>query len=199
VPDPIISTQKFNGDILGPQFDLNRLRLPQDFQAAIAARPVRTTMQVRKPNRQEFIRVRSGSEWRFRTLTLQLKAVPEIYIVDVNLQEELSRELTASELVLACNIQGDSFLWPLRLPNAEGRRDSWAQSALSAAQRAEDAFVRLIPNMSLGAYDVIEAVDPRPEPEWPQGTMAELLTLAFRGQVIDSVEHPVVRQLRGQR
>jgi hypothetical protein len=52
--------------------------------------------------------------------------------------------------------------------------------------------------MSLGAYDVFEATGPFPEPQWPGIGFEELLRIAFKGRYIDSLDHPVLRRLRGE-
>ena len=51
--------------------------------------------------------------------------------------------------------------------------------------------------MKAGAYDVAIATAPLPEPEWPEETFEQLFRLAFRDRVIDSIDHPVIRQLKG--
>ena len=48
-----------------------------------------------------------------------------------------------------------------------------------------------------GRLEVAIATALWPEPEWPEQTFEELFHLAFRGQVIDSIDHPVIRQLKG--
>jgi hypothetical protein len=52
--------------------------------------------------------------------------------------------------------------------------------------------------MSLGAYDVRVATAPLPDPEWPVLGFDAILELAFRGRVIDSLDHSVLRRLRGE-
>lgn len=182
----------------GNAFDLANLRLPQNYQSLAGVRKVRETVRVRKPNKQEFVRVHPGTEWRYPTFTLRLKSPAEDYLVAPELWDGLARELTPSELVLACNTFGDAFIWPLRLPGDDGRLDSWSESARAAAIRAETQFIRLIPNMRQSAYDLVESQDPMPEPEWPPESFESLLQLAFKGCYIDTLGHPIVRQLQGR-
>ena len=58
-------------------------------------------------------------------------------------------------------------------------------------------WIRLTSNMSLGAYDVSEAVGNFGEPEWPEISLMEVLRIAFKGRVIDGPDHTVVQRLRG--
>ena len=54
-------------------------------------------------------------------------------------------------------------------------------------------------NMSAKAYDVFEAAIELNEPEWPDIGFKELLDIAFPPERrIDSLDHDVVKRLRGQ-
>ena len=53
--------------------------------------------------------------------------------------------------------------------------------------------------MSLGvAYELFEATGNFPEPEWPEVEFSEILRVAFRERYIDSIDHPLVKRLRGE-
>ena len=73
-----------------------------------------------------------------------------------------------------------------------------ANRCLEAAQLATKQWVRVAANLSLGAYDVFEATGDFPEPEWPNISFKELLQIAFRDTYIQSLDHPVIRRLRGE-
>ena len=53
-------------------------------------------------------------------------------------------------------------------------------------------------DMSLGAYRIWEARGDLPEPEWPEQSLRDLLSIAFKGRYIDSLDHPVLKHLRGE-
>ncbi len=86
---------------------------------------------------------------------------------------------------------------PVRLPKSDGKIDMWSQSAAQGVVLAKTRWVRLSSNMGLGAYDVLEATAPFPEPEWPDVLPQQIFEIAFRDRVISTIEHPVVRRLRG--
>ena len=68
---------------------------------------------------------------------------------------------------------------------------------LAAAEYAEAKWVRMQANMQLGRYDVATS-DKIPDPVWPTITFREILEKAFgKDHLIDSLEHPVIRQLQG--
>jgi hypothetical protein len=48
----------------------------------------------------------------------------------------------------------------------------------------------------LGAYDVITPISVFDPPKWPENP-DELLRKGFRDRVIDKVDHPVIKRLRG--
>jgi hypothetical protein len=39
---------------------------------------------------------------------------------------------------------------------------------------------------------------PFPDPEWPQLGFWELIKIAFRDHLVDRIDHPVIKRLRGQ-
>ncbi len=84
------------------------------------------------------------------------------------------------------------------MPGSDGKLDEWSRSALEAADIARSGWVRVQSNMSLGAYEVFEATGDIPNPEWPETPFKDLLRVAFKGRFIDSLDHPVLRKLRGE-
>jgi hypothetical protein len=181
-------------------FDPASLRLSQDFSADLGVKKALITVPVRKPDKAWFVRVHPDEAYRLQTPVIELKEERETYLVAPTLWAELAGEATFSPRVIytAVNRQGVVFLWPVRLPGPDGKIDDWNRSALEAAKRAEKNWVRITANMSLGAYDVFEATANLPEPQWPQQTLQELLKVGFKGRLIDSTEHPVLRKLRGE-
>lgn len=58
-------------------------------------------------------------------------------------------------------------------------------------------WIRVKPNMSGGFYEIFEAASTVPEPVWPTMPFKEILRLAFRYQYVDTLDHPVIKRLRG--
>lgn len=191
--DTSITDNKTEDDI----FDISKLRLSQNFSDIAGVKKILTTVPVRKPNRQDFIRVHPGEDWQLNTAVLELKEERETYLVDAKLWSELPGEITAKALFLAMNRQGVSFLWPVKLPDADGRHDNWNRSALEAAILAQSKWIRVAANMSLGAYEIYEASGNPSEPVWPNVTFKEILEIAFKDKFIRSMDHPVVQRLNG--
>lgn len=179
-------------------FDISNLTLDQNFAGASGVKKLLLTVPVRKPNRQDFVRVHPSDEYRIETLVLVLKEERENYLVARELWPELPSELTPMVLFLAINRQKVPFLWSIRLPGDDGRHDDWNASALEAAELAQKEWVRVTANMSLGAYEVSAATGNISEPEWPDQSFQKILKIAFKGRFIDTLEHPVILRLRGQ-
>lgn len=182
-------------------FDPARLRLSQDFGATLGVKKAMLTIPVKKPSKEWFVQVHPDESYRMQTAVLELKEDRETYLVDPSLWPELSSSESTfgtRSIFTAVNRQGVVFLWPIRLPGADGKLDDWNQSALEAAAMATGKWVRIAANMSLGAYDVFEATAKLPDPEWPSLSFAELLRVAFKNRFIDTLDHPVLLRLRGE-
>jgi hypothetical protein len=181
-------------------FDPAALRLGQDFAANLGVKKALLTVPVRKPDKSWWVRVHPSEAFRLQTVVVELKEERETYLVDKSLWSELAAEATFSPRILfsAVNRQGVSFLWPVRLPGPDGKIDDWSRTALEAAQMAQKNWVRVTANLSLGSYEVFEATAKLPEPNWPELPFKELLRVAFKGKFIDSLDHPILRKLRGE-
>ena len=62
-------------------FDLESLRVSQDFVKDSGVKKLLTTVPVRKPNRQDFVRVHPDSSYVLDTMLLNLKEERETYLV----------------------------------------------------------------------------------------------------------------------
>lgn len=180
------------------RFDPSRLRLSQNFAQSVGVRKLLNTVPVRKPNRQEFIRVHPNKDYWLETAVLELREEREIYLVSPDLWQELSSEITPKLLCTTINRQRVLTLWPIRMPGEDGRLDQWNTSAMAAADLACDHWVKVVANMSLGAYEVYPALGDLLDPEWPDLSLHEILKIAFKGNYIADLDHPVIRRLRGE-
>jgi len=181
-----------------PFADLSKLRLSQAFTESVGTKKLLTTVPVRKPGKQEFIRVRSEPEYRGAFAIIELKEDNEYYLLMPNIAESMPAEFRSMMLYTTVNRQRTVTLWPVRLPASGNRRDEWQRSAQEGAERATRTWVRLKANMNLGAYEIYQATGKIPEPEWPEHTFQDLLRIAFRDRIIDSFDHPVLKRLRGE-
>ena len=179
-------------------FDPTNLRLSQSFVETAGVKKLLTTIPVRRPSPQEFVRVHPSAEYRENFPIIELKDEREEYIVTASLVPELIGEFVIKTLYLAINRQGTLSFWPVRLPGPDGKDMNWWKSAREAAVLAMKDWVRIKANMNLGAYDIFQPDGVIPDPEWPQRGFWELIKIAFRDHLIDRIDHPVIKRLRGQ-
>jgi hypothetical protein len=178
-------------------FDITKLRLDQSFVESAGVKKLLTTVPVRKPNPQDFVRVHPSPEYRAALAVIELKEDREIYLLTPQIARELPGEFMMVMMFTTINRQGVVHLWPARLPAPDGRIMEWHRSALDAADMATRRWVRVRSNMSLGAYEIIEAATTA-EPEWPAVPFQELLRIAFRDRLVDRLDHAVIKRLRGE-
>lgn len=153
---------------------------------------------VRKPNKQEFVRVHPGSEYRLRAHILELKEERETYLVMPAIAAELPGETRTVSLRLSVSRQGAVFLWPVPEPSLDGRETAWATSARTAAGKGETHWVRIIANMPQGSYDVFSALGTLGSPVWPDKSLRDILAIAFGDSfIIRDAGHPVIKRLMG--
>jgi hypothetical protein len=187
------------GNVVKPEedpFDPARLRITVDPASAVATRTITFTVPVRsRPDPHTFFRVHP--EWYFDAYLLELKEQRVVYLISPDLAPDLEGELKAVTLYTAIYRGGSPFLWYVALPGPEGRKNDWTASAREIAQLAMTEWVRLVSDMSAGAYIAMATSVPMPEPKWPDTTFSTLLRKAFK-EKIASLDHPVIRELRGE-
>jgi hypothetical protein len=135
---------------------------------------------------------------RLDTLVLEMRDERQTYLVAPDIAPAIPGEAVAKTLYTTVTRQGAVLLWPVRLPDEQGRLDEWNATAHEAALKAETRWSRLAANMGAGTYDVYEALDQFTEPEWPELPFERLLEMAFKDRFIDNLDHPVIRRLMGE-
>ena len=167
-------------------------------EAAGLVESVRTYIPVRKPSREQFFRIHPGPEYQLRSLVLELKEEGETLFISPALQNALIGEKCVGQRILRLGVtrQGVAFVWPVRPPMVD-RADAWASTALDAISHAERRWTRMTADMALGGYRIsVAQIDD--EPTWPKESFGELLKIAFKNSVVDSLDHPTLRRLRGE-
>jgi hypothetical protein len=178
-------------------FDLNLLRLNQSFFEKAGVKKLLTTVPVRRPSPQDFVRVHTEPGYRAALALIELKDDREVYLLTPNIASQLPGEYVTANVFTAINRQGVVFLWPVKLPQPDGRIIEWHRSAAEAAELAMQKWIRLKANMTLGAYEISESQGVIPDPEWPALPFSELLRIGFRDRYVDNIDHAVIKRLRG--
>ena len=83
-------------------FDPARLRLTHDFSTALGVKKRLTVIQVRKPGKQEFIRVHPNPDFSIETMALDVKACGQVLGIELNAQDickELEKMRHQAEII----------------------------------------------------------------------------------------------------
>jgi len=179
-------------------FDLNTLKLPQNFGDSLGVTKKITRIPVRKPLKTDYFRVRSGEAWRYQTMILELKEENETYVLHPDLWNIIPEIIRPAALFVGIDRRNNVFLIPVPLPGADGKHNSWHQSLLEVLEMAKAHWVRSVSNKAVSGYDILVAEGNLAEPDWPDLNFEELFDIAFRQRFIDSQEHPVIMQLLGR-
>src|SRR5271165_3853517 len=111
VPNP-------EGEVVTPPdpFDLDSLCLSQNFIEMAGVKKLLTTVPVRKPNQQDFVRVHPSPDYRRNLLCIDLKDDRETFVVRPEIAPSLVGETVMKTVYTAINRQGVVFLWPVPIP-----------------------------------------------------------------------------------
>jgi len=176
--------------------DLAALRLSPDEAGQIGTEEVLAHVSVRKPTVNEFVRVNPDPGMWFPT-SIYVDPQRETYFVAPGARDILVAGVKAMLLVPTVNQRGLFFIWPIALGDGTGRRNPWHDTAREASQLAKREWIKLVSDMAGGCYRIYRAKGKLAYPVFPEKSLEELLRLAFRGRVIDSEDHPAVKQALG--
>jgi hypothetical protein len=180
-------------------FDPENLRIDPAFMNETGAKKLLTTIPVRRPGKQSFVRVHPEPGYRLNVALVELEEDREIYLVPGKFAPVLEpNEYYLATLYLCITRQKVLSLWPVKLPAPDGRQIAWHTSAADPAQRAMTRWIKMTANRALGAYEVYEAERNFGEPEWPEYSFQEIPRIAFKDRIIETPDHPVILKLRGK-
>jgi hypothetical protein len=179
-------------------FNLANLVIGQDYLETASSTKLLTTVRVGKPNKQEWFRIHPDPAFRNNFAILEFKDENLVYIVAPGMTETLQGEIYFATVYFGITRMSVPFLWPVRLPDENGKQHECHRTAAIGAEHAMTKWTRLVHNKAAGAYDIYPALRDPGEPKWPDKPFNELLRIAFRNEgIIDSDEHPAVRKLFG--
>lgn len=166
---------------------------------AINVRREQLMIAVKKPGKTSFIRVHPGKDYRKDVMLMEDKLHGETYLVTANMQLGIGQHAQPFRLYVYITREKNIALWPIRLPGADGKKNSYWESAMGAASTAMREWLRIEADISAGSYVSYSPENQSlfPEPQWPEYTMTDILRKAFSGKVIDSADHVLLKQLRG--
>jgi hypothetical protein len=180
-------------------FDPMNLGISTDYAAAINAQASTKPFELRKPNDQEYVRASPLNRHRLQVgCIVDKQEMNKVYIVSPALIPEIRKRypkaLRLMELVVTATLIGSAFVWPV--PLAEDKGGKWNSSQRAACHQAESHWTNMAAGR--GEYDVMTVDNPR-EVDWAAlPDFREILRQAASERLIDSLDHHLLRKLRGE-
>ena len=181
--------------------NLDALRLKQDFNRANIKKPF-NNCPLRKPRAHEWFQ--AHPELRFETKLFALKedmSVEWYLPVGDDVTAELDPEaLFDCVLFTWINRKHDVSLLPVQLYDVNGRDNDWWASMrdVMTIHATKGQWIRI--HGGNQGYDLEIAENEKlAAPRWPNVDLTTILRTAFKGRVIDHVDHQVIaRSMRGR-
>jgi hypothetical protein len=182
------------------KIDIEALRLSQDFTAFDSGKPIVDKILVGKPHRTEYFRVNPDATMRLAAGLLEMKEDRAHYLTHPNVAAQMPEGLLKPMMLFCAVTSGNvPLVIPATMPDATGRLHDWGRSLHRAIDLAQKHWVRIQADMRLGGYQIFQAVGENlPPPVFPELTLPEIINIAFRDAYIDSIDHPVIRRIKGE-
>lgn len=181
---------------------LSKLAKPQNI--LVASSESLTRVSTNKPKKDTYIRVHPDYFVDLISLVDKDGIEATTYVIDSDTLEQAMNEEAITSVLLKRRYylyvtQGGSYgLWGLTFPMDEGQDpNSWTESALTVISRAMGEWLRHYAKRGDGGYRIIPASKDLGEPKWPEEGWEEIIELAFKGKIIDDINHPYFEKLRG--
>ncbi len=186
--------------------DFSKIRVPADRKMKIT--PVLSSITVGKPNKTAFIRTRTGEGFEpvemytYSSSGAGNDNTPYLVMEDCHALLDEMGLLVPTKFYLYI-IHGSNIM---KLDGVSQKTDKngilnrYHATHMEALEAAATRWVRMHANMEGGFYTYSLAEDNLPEPEWPAKpeSLMEALGIAFKGFVIDTLDHPEIKKLRGK-
>ena len=118
-------------------------------------------------------------------------------LVDADVEDELADVGKMYELVLCRTSDGGYFLLRVKVEEPGGRVDGYNESAREALEEhAGGCWIKLKGNRQSRAYEVLKGSEVGVI-RWPEFGIDDLVKRAFKGRVVASEDHELIRRLRG--
>jgi hypothetical protein len=176
--------------------DLSRMRIsPAKLTTILGTKA--THIRVGRPDDQDFFQVRPGNAWCLDTYLLRMKTDREFYFVADTLWDDqrVLKDLKLYRLFYYVHFSRALGVWPVQLPAEDGTQNSWHESAMYLAEKAMHGWIRVM--AGTGGYTFIPG-KMQADPVWPDMSFQEVIRTAFRPKTITDVDHPKLKQLRGE-
>jgi hypothetical protein len=184
-----------NEDTPAPEITKNGIRslvLSQNYEDQIEAEDLLMDIPVRRPKKLEWVRVHPNH--RLGPVALLEDDEEKIYLLSEDVHTAVHEEAKVVTLRQCITSTKVSFIWHVPCVQPDGADWSSWKSQRAAAEIGEESWIRMIWQREASNYKVRRKAD-YGEPAWPTQSIDELAETAFKGRIIDSLDHPVIRHL----
>jgi len=176
-------------------FDMS-IYVAKPYETQIVTKREIVRVPVKKPGGQIFFRIHPTEE--IPVWLLKWEDDGEQYVINPKMLKFLDDQAKLNILYLGITLSGHPFLFPVQQKDANGKWNSWHESAFNIITMAKKQWLRMVAERQINGYEPYVAEQKHPEPEWPQKTMMEYLAIAFREKRIDTEDHPIIKSLKGK-
>ena len=176
-------------------YDWNSMLLPEDAAGDFRTTEVPGVPRLKRPPNTQFFRTRKELSGVIYTLDTDYDGERTVYLVAPNVAKQLPDEsaIKPKRAVTCITRAGGLYIWLI----SSGGTDTWTQSANKATDLAQSQWVRATSSRILGEYRCVTAEAIQEEPKWPEEIFLQTLSRAFDGRVIDTLNHSIIKQLKG--
>ena len=158
---------------------------------------VPNSIEARKPKKAWYFRIHSDPAYR-ATLPLYTdedsKRRDDSYLFAPGLEIPADLEDIVRDNIVAAAITNTGTHFLYKLPVSES---SYYESGLEVIRRATEGWIRVAP--ADGWYVIHPPIAKLDEPQFPDVPFRDYLEAAFKKRIIKSLDHPLVKKLRGAR
>ncbi len=188
---------------VGDEIDPAAIALPGDSINKGAVRQILNDIPVARPGNSDWFYVFNDGTYRATCAIFEPKKSastsrvrPHLVMPAVVAAMELGRGIRRVEIFTYCDRHGNLGLWPIGF-STDDRENAWLDTARDAAVNHAGKWLNISSDLSASCYRLAEPLEQLPPPKPPALPLSKLLAIAFKGRVITSIEHPLMRELRG--
>jgi hypothetical protein len=180
-------------DPKNPFADLEALRNPQDYEEFNNGEQV-APIRVKKLKEGKHYRVNPDPLYSLTNQYVVEKTGKEkTYFVYYQFRDALGPLTRRVNIHLAVDGHGEYFLLMIKQTNPGQDDNFWYDTARTVTAAAMQQWVKITKPQG-GGWGHIPVQHKMFEPVWPTKTMGELLSVAFEGRVVNSLDHELVKE-----
>jgi hypothetical protein len=177
--------------------DPEAIKMMPSLADTVALHETMGSIDVRKPSKHEFFRIHPDPRYRGAYCIIKPHDDSQPYLVVSKLQASVIENITSVIIYLCVNHRGTPFLWPVTIAPPNTTKQPWLTSTLKAVEHGLRGWTKMKWLKDKRAYNLLSPVSNLSDPIWPKQSFIELLRLGFNERVIDSLDHFILRDDRG--